>query len=160
MNTLHFDAILHICRYLSNADHIKFSMASRFYDRIKFGVTFDAEMYILDIIKLPYFNRFSNVVVNNTDHSMPTCARHLTFSFRFNQKIDDYLPATVTHITFGYCFNQLIDNCIPKSITYLKFGRMFNQNLNTLHSSVEHIYLHKSYEQCIDERIQPKITYY
>lgn len=67
MNTLHFDAILHICRYLSDADNIKFSTASRFFNRIKFGVTFDTEMYILEIITLPYFNRFSNVVVNNIE---------------------------------------------------------------------------------------------
>lgn len=89
---------------------------------------------------------------------MPTCARHVTFSFRFNLKVDNYLTATITHITFGYCFNQSINNCIPKSVTHLKFGTMFNQNLNTLHSSIEHICIHERYEQFIDGHIIDSIS--
>lgn len=103
-------------------------------------MTFDTEMYIFDIMELPYFDRFSDVVVRDTESPIPKCVTHLTFTFGFNKKIGSCLPATVTRLTFSNNFNQLIKGAVPKSVTHLTFGHCYRSPvIDYIPESVTHL---------------------
>ena len=46
---------------------------------------------------------------------IPESVTHLTFGFKFNQKLEKgVIPESVTHLTFGYEFDQKLE----KGVTY------------------------------------------
>jgi len=157
MDTL-TDEILHICAHLSDKDNIHLSATSKRFSVINFCVLFFTKMYIEDIIHLSYFDRFSNVIMFNTNKPLPKHITHLTFGFHFNQPINDYIPKSVTHLTFDCLFNQPINGCVPDSVTHLTFGHHFNQPINNcIPNSVTHLtfglYFNRPIYDCIPDSV-------
>ena len=101
---LHVDITAHICYYLSDKEILSLSATTHNFKSIKFRVTFYTQMRIKDIINLPYFDRFCNIIVENLTKPVPKYISHLTFGTCFDQTIKDYIPDSVTHVTFGVCF--------------------------------------------------------
>jgi len=88
MDTL-TDEILHICAYLSDKDNIQLSATSKCLSVIKSRILFLTKVRIKNIIHLSYFHQFSNIVMYNTNGSLPKHVTHLTFGERFNQPITE-----------------------------------------------------------------------
>jgi len=178
MDTL-TDEILHICAHLSDKDNIQFSTTSKRLSIIKFRILFFTKMQINDIIHLSYFHQFSNVIMSDTNESLPKHVMNLTFGWNFNQPINGCIPDSVTHLTFGIYFNQPINGCIPNSVTHLRFGCYFNQPINdcipefvthlmfgwffnqsidSIPNSLVNISLNVNYRGEISEKMLPKVT--
>ena len=54
----------------------------------------------------------------NCPRNLPNSLTHLTFGFRFNQKVNN-LPVNLTHLSLGRDFNQKVDN-LPLNIEEIK----------------------------------------
>ena len=179
MDTL-TDEILYICAYLSDKDNIHLSATSKRLSVIKFRIVFFTKVHIKDIIHLPYFRQFSNVIMSDTDKPLPKHANsltfhdslnksidnncipnsvaHLTFGYYFDQPINGCIPDSVTHLTFDHNFNQSIKDCIPDSVTHLTFGHYFDQNIDELPISINNITLSSNYKRSISEKMLSKVT--
>lgn len=127
MISLHLDITTHICDFLNDQDILSLSRTSKYFGRIKNFVIFHTQMYVKNILNLPYFNRFCDVIVNDLSKPIPQSVAHLTFDYGFNQPTKNFIPKSVTHLTFGRAFNKLIKDSIPGSVTHLTFGLKFNQ---------------------------------
>ena len=159
MDTL-IDEILHICACLSDKDNIHLSATSKRLSDIKIRILFFTKMQTDDIIHLSYFNQFSNVVMSDTNESLPKHVTHLTFSYGFNQPINACIPNSVTHLTFGRDFNQPIDSCIPDSVTHLTFGYNFNKPINCcIPDSVTYLFLGHNFNRPINGCVPYSVTY-
>ena len=173
------DEILHICAHLSDKDNIHLSATFKRFSYIKFHALFFTKMHIKDIIRLPYFHQFSNVIMFDIneplpkhiicltfvdgfnqpiDNRIPDSVAYLTFGWNFNQPINSCIPDSVTHLTFGRWFNQAINGCIPDSVTHLTFGYYFDQNIDQLSISINYISLSSNYKREITEKMLPKVT--
>ena len=129
MDTL-TDEIVHICAQLSDKDNVNLSATSKHLSVIKFRVLFFTKRHVKDIINLPYFHQFSNVVMSDANECSPKHVTHLTFCNDFNQPINGCISDSITHLIFGHCFNQPINGCIPDSVTNLTFSYHFNQPID------------------------------
>jgi len=159
MNTL-TDEILHICAYLSDKDNIHLSATSKRFSIIKFRILFFTKTRVTDIINLSYFHQFSNVIMSDTNESLPKHVIHLTFDYYFNQPINNCVPNSVTHLTFGGKFNQQINSCIPDSVTHLTFGDHFNQPINgCIPESVTHLTFGHDFNRQINGCIPESVTH-
>ena len=152
------DEILRICAYLSNKDNIHLSATSKRLSVIKFRIIFFTLTCIKDIIHLSYFHQFSNVIMLDTNESLPKHVTHLTFGYHFNQAIDSCISDSVTHLTFGKFFNQPINGCIPDSVTNLTLGYSFDQNIDGLPILINNITLSGNYKRSISKKMLSKVT--
>ena len=152
------DEFLHICAYLSDKDNIQLSATSKCLSVIKFHILFFTRMQIVDIIHLSYFHQFSNVIMSDTNESLPKHTSCLTFSL--NKSINGCIPNSVTHVTFGDYFDQPIEDCIPNSVTHLTFGFDFNQPINgCIPDSVTHLTFGFYFDQPIKHCISDSVTH-
>ena len=159
MNTL-TDEILHICAYLSDKDNIHLSATSKHFLIIKFRILFFTEMRVKDIINLSYFHQFTNVIMSDTNQSLPKHVTNLTFCYSFNQTINNCIPDSVTHLTFGHHFNQPINCSLPDSVTYLTSDCWNNQRKKIFISkSVTHLTFGVDFNQEINGRIPDSVTH-
>jgi len=159
MDTL-TDEFLHICAYLSDKNNIHISATSKRFSDIKFRTLFFTKMHIEDIIRLPYFHQFSDVIMFDINEPLPKHVTNLTFGHKFNQPINDCVPDSVTHLTFGYDFNQPINSCIPNSVTHLTFGNSFNQSISScISNSVTHLTFGDCFDQPINSCIPDSVTH-
>jgi len=159
MDTL-TDEFLHICAYLSDKDNVHLSATSIRLSVIKFRILFFTKAHIKDIIHLPYFHQFSNVIMSDTNDPLPKRTSCLTFNNRLNKSVNSCIPKSVTHLTFGYDFNQSIKDCIPDLVTHLIFGHNFNQPINScIPKSVTHLTFGWNFNQPINSCIPDSVTH-
>ena len=109
-------------------------------DMSKCRFFFNERIKIEKIVTSNFFDHFVNIKVNNFNVPFPPFITHLTFSWWFDDPIDNRIPSTITHLIFGNNFNQSIENCIPSSVIHLKFDTFFNQPIkNNIPTSVTHL---------------------
>ena len=128
MDTL-TDEILHICAQLSDKDNIHLSATSKRFSIIKFRILFFTQMYVKDIINLSYFHQFSDIIMSDTNGSLPKHTNRLTFNDHLNQSINGCIPESVTNLTFGYHFDQNIDE-LPISISNIELSINYKRKIS------------------------------
>src|SRR5579872_5826154 len=127
MDVLLVDNIIEIISYLSIRDKIKFLSLSKFLHSLKNDdkISYNNKIRLNKIRNLWYYDRFTNVIANNTRYPLPKAITHLTFGRRFNNSINGFITNTLTpcltHLKFGRNFNCCIKGCIPNSIKHLTF---------------------------------------
>src|SRR5579872_6900445 len=133
MNLLIDDMIVHIMTYLNNKSKIQFLSISKNLQQLKNKVQYNEKISLNKIRRLPYYNMFLNVIIqddnilnNNLCFKLPNAITHLTLDISGTCN-KDYIPVTITHLTFGDHFYQDINDCIPNSVTHLEFGISFNK---------------------------------
>ena len=172
------DIVKRIISYLPTKSKLNLLSISKFHYNLTL-VFSDEPIHLNRIIGLPCFNKFTNIIINDTD-DIPNNATHLTFinipnrskktlppktvthlSFgkNFNQQII-INSNNVTHLTFGINFNQQITKTIPNSVTHLTFGRKFNQSItNDIPNSVTHLTFGFYFDQPIKKSIPNNVTH-
>lgn len=100
---------------------------------------FNDMIEINKIVHSRWFNKFTNILVNDTKITLPFCVTKLTLGFNFNYRIENFIPSTVIDLDLGDRFNAPIKGCIPSSVTHLRFGWNFNQEYWNDISSVTHL---------------------
>jgi len=133
-----------------------------------------------DIIDHPYFDSFTNIVVDEYsggkfpksvthfkfiadelfDISIPPTVTHLTFGYDFCGRIDGRIPESVTHLKLGNYFNKTIVDCIPQFVTHLEFSGCFNQPIfGCIPKSVTHLTFGDCFDQPIFGCIPKSVTH-
>jgi len=151
MLTIHQDIILIIGEYLTDCEKIQLTMVSRSMDKLKHKFMYCEIIKIAMIKKLPYFNNFERVKMQNikekcpkyveevhfkekylnyeSNKTMPNCITHLTLEDSYIEYDRTHIPSSVTHLTFGQWFDHDIKKFIPPSVTHLTFGTYFNASI-------------------------------
>ena len=57
------EIILLICENLSDRDKLSFAMVAKPYDSLKYQMTFHTPMALMKIVELPYYDRFSDILI-------------------------------------------------------------------------------------------------
>lgn len=87
-----------IISYLPMQDKVNVLSISKFhYNTIKL-IFFDEPVVSNKIIKLPYFNNFTNIIVDKITNNMPNNVTHLKFAADFNKPIMKLTTETATKI--------------------------------------------------------------
>src|SRR5579872_7033787 len=129
MDTLIDDIIVYITNFLNDKDKLYFLSSCEYFHLFKTKIFFNDCVYIDKIMLLSYFDRFTSVVVNDTQYKLPTSCTILVFNDDFNGDIEGYIPNGITCVVFGNSFNQNIRGCIPNSVTRIYFKDDFNQDI-------------------------------
>jgi len=112
-----------IWTYISNfiqSDKDKYHVMLTCKELSTMNIFFNQLINIYQIIKLTWFNKFTNVLVDNDLTKLPRFITHLTIGHKeMYAPISGNIPSTVTHLKFGWDFDQPIDNLIPSSVTAL-----------------------------------------
>lgn len=124
------------------SNHDKFHLLITFRDMFKCSVSFDEMMDLNKIINSQWFNKFTNIFINNNVNELPLNITKLTFRDNFNNEITMKIPSTVTHLAFGTYFQKSVDHCIPSSVIELTFGDYFSRSLENIPSSVVTLNFH------------------
>ena len=132
------DAWSHIAKFIER-DKDRCHLMITCKEMLKCSIYFDKEIHIDKIRKLYFFNKFTNILVDELV-TLSLSVTHLTFSHKFNQNINDCIPSSVTHLTLGYRFAQSIEK-ISSSVTHL-----------TIHS-------YEIFKKCINGHISSSITH-
>src|SRR5579872_7065492 len=171
------DIIIYIVDFLAVHDKIKFLSLSQNLHSLKDKIYYKDEIDIKKIHQLWYFDKFTNIIVDNFAYILPKSINRLKLNCPFNinikgklpnsithlvltgwldQDIKDMIPnfgtTNLTHLTFGPLFNKSIKGCLPNSITHLYFHplSLFNQNIkDCIPNSVTHITFGKCFNQDI-----------
>jgi hypothetical protein len=114
-----------------------FLSVSKKNNKYKQNVFFDKYVWIKKIQCLPYFDRFTDVIINVeaklpkyllrlTVHAytiesieIPSTVTHLTFGYGCNENLFNYIPNTITNLVIDKKIIKSIKGCIPESVTYL-----------------------------------------
>lgn len=123
------DIIIYVCKFLSDADKIKFLSTSTHMHSLKNRTEYHS-CDVKKIYQLWYFNQFTQVTINdcatgNINDYIPKNAKRLIIKTNYDGMIN--FPQSVTHLTCNGYFNQPIK--IPATITHLKLSGYFNQPL-------------------------------
>lgn len=160
MLTLHLDTVLQICKNLPDSGKIYLSASSKHMGYIRYNVSYHEQVYIKRILRTPYFDRFTDLYVSDTEHALPKAATRLEFCGTFDQTIGKFINVGVTHVIFGSNFNKSILGCLPSSVTYLKFGKYFDQQIyGSIPDSVTHIEFGCRFNQSVKNCISKSVTY-
>lgn len=101
--------------------------------------TFDKRIDIGKINGSKWFDKFTNILVNDTV-KLPAGVTQLRFDYKFNKSIKGYIPSTVKKLIFGNKFNRSVKDRIPYGVTHILFGYRFNQSIEGyIPSSVTHL---------------------
>ena len=132
------DIVNQIIFYLTVKDKLIVLSISKFHHNLIKLISFDEKVYLRKIIGSPYFNKFTNIIVENQVYILNKIT-HLTFDDNFDQPIIN-IPNTVKYLTFGFYFNRSINNVIPNGVIHLIFGCKFNLIIrDTIPNSVTHL---------------------
>ena len=98
--------------------------------------------YNIDNYNLDVMIKATNIIFFDLDESFDfskyTHITHLTFSYEFNQPVDN-LPPNITHLTLGHNFNKTIDN-LPNTLIEITFRTVEyyeNYNINMLPDNIQ-----------------------
>jgi len=135
-----------------------------------------SSLSVVDLLKSVNSDEFIDLQKKLQLQLFPDSLTHLTFGYRFNQKIEK-LPdgvslnqktgtksqfsdfasdpsalvhSGVTHLKFGYHFNQKIEK-LPDDLTHLTFGREFNQEIEKLPDGLTHLTFGREFNQEIEK---------
>lgn len=151
MKLIYDDIITYICQYLDDKNKIQFLSTTININKLKHKIFFN-ELVIIDrISQLPYFDRFTEIIIifdigkipkyikklyfgnfidRHITNKIPLIWRNVKSNSDFNDLIQRDLPTTLTHMEFGTYFNDKINFRMPSSITHVTFGYCFNQPIN------------------------------
>ena len=115
--------------FLDDYDKTKLIATTKEYYALRFKFTFNNIVKYKMIHSVSYYDSFTNLIVSNTNLSLPKKIKSLTFSFYFDQPIKDWIPNTVNSVTFWSNYSKLTKGCIPNSVKYLTFDHYFNQSI-------------------------------
>lgn len=124
----------------SNYD--KFHLLTTFRDMFKCSVSFNEMINLNKIIYSRWFNKFTNIFINDNVNELPLNITKLTFHDHFNSEVTMKIPSTVTHLAFGTYFQKSVDHCIPSSVVELTFGDYFSESLRDIPPSVVTLNFH------------------
>lgn len=119
---------------------------------------FNDMIEINKIIHSQWFNKFTNILVNDTRIKIPLSVTKLTFGFDFDYLIKGFIPSTVIYLDLGDHFNMPIKECIPSSVTHLRFGWKYNMGYKDCISTVTHLTF--SFYYNYKDSIPTSVTHY
>jgi hypothetical protein len=166
MNILIRDIILKICDSLCDYDRLNFLSITKKNNKCKRHIFFNEEVHMKQIIDLPYFNRFRNVIVTDTIdklprhllqlrlesyiadkiNKIPLSLTHLTLYYRCNQKLLDNIPDTITSLVLDMNITRNIQGCIPKNIKQLRFTGVSLEDVTDLNAWIPEKVTHLFFE--------------
>src|SRR5688572_4841545 len=114
MESLIDDVFIKIGEYVSDKEKITLTMVSRKMNRLNMVFTYHEKIDTNRISKLPYFNNFECVKINDKTAYFPAKAKYVYLTTERSN-----VPDFVTHLTFGDKFNKSIKYIIPTSVTNL-----------------------------------------
>src|SRR5579872_2332086 len=117
------DVIINIAQFLTNNHKLTFLSTSKKFHLLKNKVHYDEAVDIDKVYKLPYYDMFTNVFVNDLAIRLPKSIIKLGFGVPFDYRIKTYFSNTfiknLTHLYFTYvvfdkCQNISVNRYIPK----------------------------------------------
>jgi hypothetical protein len=132
MENLLEDVILTLCLFLTDKEKIYFLSASRKFDEFKIKTEFCNRIKNDCIYDLPYFDRFTNVIICRDYKKLPLIITRLTFDEGiYYNRYQQHIPNSVTHLIVGVDIPPLYDAYKGIKECDLPWDRRFYYNPET-----------------------------